>query len=556
MPSDPARVRFAPSPTGYLHVGGARTALFNWLLARRTGGQFILRIEDTDQTRHVEDSTTKILEDLRWLGLQWDEGPEVGGDSGPYFQSQRLDIYKRYCDQLLESGRAYYALETPEELAAMREAARRNKQPIVYRRPDPLPTPDQAQQAREAGRPVTVRFMMPDRDVSVTDEILGEVRLAGRELEDFVILKSDGWPTYHLACVVDDALMKVNFVLRGQEHLINTPKHVALQEALGFDAPRYAHLPIIFNMDGTKMSKRTAVKEFNTRLKQVRQRTADLTDEQFAAQVAQAADLPADVVADIIAGKRTALDAALRTVAAHLDISLLEINVHDFRTSGYLPEALVNFISLLGWSAGEDREQLTLDETVDLFEVSRIGKTNARFDRTKLLAFNTDWLNRTPPQRLGEAFADYLNLCGSPVASANAEQQAHLLQVCQGFRTFKELDAKLHPLFIPAEQIEYDPKTVKKVLAKREAEGYQALEAILPKLEACETWTADALEAVIEQFCTEQDIKLGGVAQPIRVAATGTAVSPPIYDTLAALGKDQTLTRIRRCLAQRENPTA
>ena len=248
MPSDPARVRFAPSPTGYLHVGGARTALFNWLLARRTGGQFILRIEDTDQTRHVEDSTTKILEDLRWLGLQWDEGPEAGGDSGPYFQSQRLDIYKRYCDQLLESGRAYYALETPEELAAMREAARREKQPIVYRRPDPLPTPDQAQQAREAGRPVTVRFMMPDCDVSVTDEILGEVRLAGRELEDFVILKSDGWPTYHLACVVDDALMKVNFVLRGQEHLINTPKHVALQKALGLDTPRYAHLPIIFNM--------------------------------------------------------------------------------------------------------------------------------------------------------------------------------------------------------------------------------------------------------------------------------------------------------------------
>jgi len=551
MSQEPARVRFAPSPTGYLHVGGARTALFNWLLARRTGGQFVLRIEDTDRSRHVEDSTAKIAADLRWLGLHWDEGPEVGGEHGPYFQSQRLDLYRRYTDQLLESGRAYYALETPEELAAMRETALKEKRPVMYKRPDPVPTPAEGRAAREAGRPVTVRFMMPDREVAVQDEILGEVRLAGREIEDFIIQKADGWPTYHFACVVDDALMKINFVLRGQEHLINTPKHVALQEALGFETPRYAHLPIIFNMDGTKMSKRTAIKDFNNRLKQERQRSGDTSDEGFVRRVAEASGVPVATAAAIAAGKHTVLDDALRAMAGHLGIEVLEINVHDFRTSGYLPEALLNFISLLGWSPGEDREQMTLEETAELFEVGRIGKTNARFDRTKLLAFNTDWLNRTTPQRLAEGFDDYLALTGSPMQQATPAQRAHLLEVTRGFRSFKEVEAKCRFLFLPDEAIEYDAKAVKKVLARHEGQGYAMLETLRPRLEGWADWTTAGLEKLFEEVCTELGTKLGNVAQPVRVAVSGTSVSPPIFDTLAVLARGHTLARIRRCLAQR-----
>ncbi len=551
MSTEPMRVRFAPSPTGYLHVGGARTALFNWLIARRTGGKFILRIEDTDRSRHVEDSTARIQDDMRWLGLQWDEGPEIGGENGPYFQSQRLEIYQQHCDRLIESGRAYYALETPEELQALREAARREKRAVVYRRPDPLPTVEQGKAARAEGRPVTVRFIMPDRDVVVRDEILGEVRLAGKEIEDFVIQKSDGWPTYHFACVVDDALMKIDCVLRGQEHLINTPKHVAMQEALGFDTPRYAHLPIIFNMDGTKMSKRSAVKEFNQRIKQARQRAGDLSDADFAGGIAQATGVPGEIVAAIAGGKRDVLDEALKQVAKHLEISLLEINVHDFRVSGYLPEALLNFISLLGWSPGEDREQLSLEETTTLFDVTRVGKTNARFDRTKLQAFNTDWCNRVTAERLAEALDDYLKQNESPLLVADAAQRAHLLKACAGFRTFKEFEGKCRSLFAEDDAIQYDPKAVKKVLVKGEGRGYTMLETTLPKLESCEPWTAASLEQLLEKICAEHDTKLGAVAQPIRVAVTGTTISPPIYDTLAVLGKNRTIARIHRCLAAR-----
>ncbi|MCH7814676.1 MAG: glutamate--tRNA ligase, partial [Planctomycetes bacterium] len=490
-------------------------------------------------------------QDLRWLGLEWDEGPEVGGDCGPYFQSQRLDIYRRYCDQLLEQGQAYYGLETPEELQVLREQARREKRNFRLPRPDPLPTADQARAAREAGKPVTVRFLMPGGDLVVVDEILGQVSLSGEQLEDFVIQKSDGWPTYHLACVVDDALMKIDCVLRGQEHLINTPKHIALQRALGFDTPRYAHLPIIFNADGSKMSKRTAIKEFAQQVKNLRQRTPDIGDQDFVRDVADKTALPADTVQAICSGSHTVLDPALQAVAKHLGISLLEINVHDFRVGGILPEALLNFISLLGWSPGDEREQITLAETVELFSLDRIGKANARFDRTKLLAFNTDWLNRASLERRQEAFDDYLEQVDTTTGRADQQQRARLLQAAAGFRTFKELDAKSAALFADDEAIVYQPKAIKKVLQRGEGSGYRMLETLLPILEACAEWTAGVLESVFDDLCKERETKLGNVAQPVRVAVTGGTVSPPIFDTLELLGRDRTLRRIRRCLAER-----
>jgi glutamyl-tRNA synthetase len=495
--ADRLRVRFAPSPTGYLHIGGARTVLFNWLVARKAGGVFVLRIEDTDRTRHVEDSVRKIIEDLRWLGLTWDEGPEVGGDHGPYFQSQRLDLYNRYVQQLLESGRAYYGLETPEDLRVMREKAKGAGNVFRYARPDPLPTMEQGLAARAAGKQVVVRFKMPGKEITVVDEILGEVTLAGDQLEDFVIQKGDGFPTYHFACVVDDALMKITHVLRGQEHLMNTPRHIALQEALGFATPRYAHLPVIFNMSGSKMSKR-------------------------------------DKERAVAKGERPP-----------------EIDVHDFRAAGYLPETVVNFISLLGWSPGADREQFDLDELVRLFDLKAIGKGNARFDRIKLLSFNTDWGARVTPERLLEAFKDYLQVNDSPMRESDDARLAHLLERCSGFRTFEDVVNKTAFLYTTDAAIEYQPKAVKKVLVKKEGAGYAVLEHLLPQFEALEDFSVGALEAFFEKVCQERGTKLGNVAQPVRVAITGTMISPPIFDSLTLLGKERTIARIKRCLSLR-----
>ncbi len=497
MASDSVRVRFAPSPTGYLHVGGARTVLFNWLFARRTGGVFILRIEDTDRTRQVEDSVEKILDDLRWLGLNWDEGPEAGGEYGPYFQSQRLDLYSEHLERLVERGQAYYAMETPAELAAMRERARAERRSRAYIRPDPLHTVEQGRAARRAGRDVTVRFKMPDNDITVYDDILGQVRTPREELEDFVIQKSDGWPTYHFACVVDDALMKITHVLRGQEHLTNTPKHLALQEALGFPTPVYAHLPIIFNMNGSKMSKRD---------------------------------------------KEKALSSGLESP---------EIDVHDFRVAGYLPEALLNFISLLGWSPGDDREQLTLAETVELFSVKRIGTGNARFDRDKLLAFNTDWTTRVGSKRLLEALKDFAAACGSALAKADDATLDHLLRANQGFRTFRDVETKSAYLFTADRDIDYDPKAIRKVLAKTDGAGFAMLEGLLDRLAGLAEWKLEPIESLLNGVCESQSVKLGAVAQPLRVAVTGTTVSPPIQDTLLLLGQARTLKRIRQALELR-----
>ncbi len=497
------RVRFAPSPTGYLHIGGARTVLFNWLVARKAGGTFVLRIEDTDQTRHVEVSVRKILDDLRWLGLDWDEGPEVGGDYGPYFQSRRLDIYNRYLQQLLESGSAYYAFETPEQLQAMREAATAKEGGFRYPRPDPLPTIEQGLAARAEGRPIVVRFKMPDENITVSDEILGQVTLAADQHEDFVIQKGDGFPTYHMACVVDDELMKITHVLRGQEHLMNTPKHIALQRALGFATPKYAHLPVIFNMDGSKMSKRDKDK------------------------------------------------------AIKIGLPSPEIDVHDFRTAGYLPEAVVNFISLLGWSVGADREQIDLNETIELFSIDRIGKTNAKFDREKLLAFNTDWAVRLAPDRLLELFKDYITVNASVgptfqsvVDRADDATLAKVLEACKGFRTFADVIRKAGFLFVPDESIEYDPKAVKKVLAKNDGEGFRMLEYLLPRLGELSDWTPTGLKSFFKAVCEEKGVGLGKVAQPVRVAVSGTTISPSIEDTLMLLGKDYTMSRIERCVAQ------
>ncbi|MBI1827712.1 MAG: glutamate--tRNA ligase [Planctomycetes bacterium] len=498
--SEKIRVRFAPSPTGYLHIGGARTVLFNWLLARKHGGAFVLRIEDTDQARNLEDSTGKIVEDMRWLGLQWDEGPEVGGGLGPYFQSRRLEIYSRHAEQLLADGNAYYAMETPEELAAMRESAKRERRSTTYIRPDPLPTVAEGLAAKQAGRAVVIRLKMPREDIRVHDEILGEVVLPLEQAEDFVLMKSDGFPTYHFACVVDDELMQITHVLRGQEHLMNTPKHIALQRALGFHTPRYAHLPVIFNMDGTKMSKRDKEKA-----------------------IAKGMKPP-------------------------------EIDVHDFRTAGYLPEALLNFLALLGWSPGEELEFFDLPELKARFTIERVGKTNAKFDREKLISFNTTWATRVTPARLLEAFKDFARLNAGADSRAAAALRAEdsfiqrVLAACSGFRTFADVLIKGGFAFLDDDAVTYDAKAVEKVLLKNNPQGIKVVAALTEAFERLSSWSAESIDSVVQQVRSTLGLQMGGVAQPLRVAVTGNTISPSIQDTLMLLGRNQTLARLQRCL--------
>lgn len=488
---DTVKTRFAPSPTGWLHVGGARTALFNYLLAQKAGGTFLLRIEDTDRTRHDESAVGKIIDDLRWLGLEWDEGVDVAagevtatGDNGPYRQSERLDIYRQYVDRLLAEGRAYYAFETPGELDAMHKGAEAEKKSFRYPRPDALPTADDAARARAAGRPVVVRFLRPDHEVTINDEVFGPVTMPADELDDFVILKADGYPVYHMANVVDDHLMGVTLICRGQEFLGQTWRQKALREALALPEPRYGHLPLIMDSSGRKLSKRDG-----------------------------------------------------------------DVEVHAFRRAGYLPETMVSFLALLGWNPGTEQEKFTLDELAELFSLDRIGKSNAKFDRDKLLAFNTAAVAAADEDRLVAAFADFLSLSETPIPSDDESLLRTLLAGNKGMRTFEDIVSKCGVLFAGDDAYEFDAKAVAKVLTKNEGAGLAVLAQLRAALADCE-FTHDALDKLVTDFCETNGLGMGKVAQPLRVAVTGSTVSPGIFETLMMLGRKKTLKRIDRCLSQ------
>lgn len=542
---DTVRTRFAPSPTGYLHIGGARTALFNYLLARRLGGKFVLRIEDTDQTRNIEAADRKLVEDLRWLGLHWDEGPEIGGPAGTYHQSQRLTNYQEHARRLLDEGKAYYAFDTREELDAMRAAAQKAKRNFRYPRPASFPSDADAQRARDAGRTVVVRLKMPDHDFTVPDQILGDVTLKAEELDDFVLLKGDGWPTYHFAVVVDDQAMLVTHVLRGQEHLMNTPNHMALQEAFGYRTPVYAHLPIILNMDGSKMSKRekdrvvraaaeAALRAGKYDEAQLRERAGGVKPEIFAAWRREETQLEGG---------------ALRKLARLLAVHLPEIEIHDFRCTGYLPEVLLNFIALLGWSPGADREKMSVAEMCTLFSLDRVGKTNARFDRQKLLAFNTDALAAADLPRKLAGLRDYLAVNEpGPLTGLDDARLAHLIELCAGFRVFADIEDKTAIFFAPDEAVRYDEDAVRKVWLKNDGEGLRVLRELRERLAAHADWSPPALEALLRQAGESAGLGLGKIAQPLRVALTGTTVSASLFHSLPLLGQQRTLARIDRAL--------
>ena len=477
------RVRFAPSPTGYLHIGGARTALFNWLFAHKMGGKLILRIEDTDTERLKEDSVSQILTSLKWLGINWDEGPEVGGDCGPYYQSERLDIYKKYAEQLLAEGKAYYCFCTPADLEAQREKQRAAKQPFRYARTCRDLSKEEVEQRIAAGESYSVRVKIPlEGTITVHDLIHGDVTFNMDQFDDFVIVKSNGMPTYNFAVVVDDHLMGMTHVLRAEEHLSNTPKQLLIYEALGWEPPKFGHMPMILAPDRSKLSKRHGA-----------------------------------------------------------------TSVEEFRSQGYLAEAIVNYLTLLGWGPGNERELFTLNETVDLFELEQMSKKAAIYDTKKLTWMNGQYLSELPLEKiLPEAKAFFIKdgLVTEDWFTAHEEYFAKLVDVVRvRVKTLQEVaDAST---YFFKDITEYDAKGVAKHF---KPESVAILEQCIAAIEADDVYDLATTEAAYNKIAADNDLSLGKVIHPTRLALTGRTVSPGMFDVMVLLGKEKTLNRLHKAV--------
>ena len=559
--------RFAPSPTGHLHIGGARTALFCWAFAKRTGGRFLIRLEDTDQARSSESSARGILEDLAWLGILWDEGPElgirhqasgiggegkeetrvIGGDPrkvGPWEQSKRLAVYDMWVEKLIERDLAYPAFDTVEELEERRKAASAEKRTFLYRRGVGYDRAAMLKRMRD-GEPCVIRFRPDDAEVVVPDAVLGDVRIAAGEVEDFIIRKRDGFPTYHFAVVVDDAAMGVTHILRGQEHLSNTPKHVQLQRAMGFPTPVYAHMPLIFNDQGAKMSKRERDKVAREEMKK---RSIAKPPE---------GTVDAAVFADWMADSKRQLDPdALGKIALALKIELPEVSVEDFRAAGYLPEVITNFIALLGWTPskhedGTDREKFDMEFLARDFALERIGKTNARFDRVKLRSFNQDAINAMSDGEFAERWRGWCARYEPGTIEALGDRwEAAARAARPRCRTLADGAAVVGFLLAGDDAIVIEEAVAQKHLLKGEAgkRGIDVLALVHGVLAAVEPWEAGTIEGELGKWAEGNGVKMGTVAQALRVAVTGGPVSPGIGETLALVGRKGVLARIGRAV--------
>jgi len=428
------KVRFPPSPTGFLHIGGARTALYNWLFARHNNGKMVLRIEDTDRQRSTEEATQAILDSMTWLGLDWDEGP--------YHQSERLEVYNEHVEKLLKDGKAFY-VDDPEK-----------------------------------GR--AVRFKITDELTGFDDMVHGNIKSDTSLLEDFVIQKADGFPAYNFACVVDDGVMGITHIIRGDDHLSNTPRQIALYKALGFDLPKFAHIPMILGEDGSRMSKRHGA-----------------------------------------------------------------TSVTDYRAKGYLPDAIVNFIALLGWSPGHDQELLSRQEMIEKFTLKRVNKTSSQFDFTKLDWMNSKYIQNLPVGDLVSELQPYIkdaNLDSNVVSDEWLYKLVELYK--ERFRTLPEFITLTTPFFL--DEIEYEDAAVQKHLKKGNPalikDAYQKLK------EVKDFSSIEELESCLRLITTEHNIGFGKLAQPIRVALIGKSASAGIFETLELLGKDKTLKRLEHTI--------
>ena len=486
--STPVRVRFAPSPTGKLHVGGARTAIFNWAFARANKGSFILRIDDTDPERSTQENTEVILRAMRWMGLDWDEGPEVGGDFGPYAQTDRLEMYQQAAQKLWDEGRAYPCFCSAEQLAADKKAAQERKDPFQgYQRRCRDIDPAEAKARIEAGEKYVLRIKVPaDRgDVVIHDAVHGDVTFDAKELDDFVIFRSDGTPTYNFATVVDDAAMGITHVIRGDDHLSNTPRQVMVYEALGAPVPVFAHISMILGADGKKLSKRHGA-----------------------------------------------------------------TSVEEFRDEGYLPDAFVNYLALLGWSPDGETTIVPRDVLASTFSLDRVSKNPATFDPAKL-----DWINAEYLAAMDDAeFAEKImvpELLEAGLMASESDRSALWLNTLASVvrprtKHLGEVAGICSMVFETAETLTYDEKAVSKGLAK---EGMtDVLVAAKAALEDVSegSWNAEAIDAALEELPEKLDAKKRIVFQAIRAAVCGNLVSPPLGIVIELVGKDDALARISR----------
>ena len=484
------RVRYAPSPTGYPHIGNIRTALFNWLFARHSGGAFIVRIEDTDQSRKVEGALEVILDSLRWLGLDWNEGPEVGGEYGPYFQSERLDLYQKHAQQLINSGHAYKCYCSSERLEQMRkEMSERKESMRSYDRHCRDLIPEQQAEHELQGVTPVIRFKVPlEGQTTFHDLVRGDITFDNSELDDLVLLKSDGFPTYHLANIVDDHFMEISHIMRADEWLSSTPRHVLLYQALGWEPPLFVHLPMILGPDKSKLSKRHGA-------------TA----------------------------------------------------VTEFQEQGYLPQAMLNFMALLGWSLDDKTEMFTREDLIKLFSIERISKTSAVFNHEKLHWMNGTYLRELSCEELLKQIMPVLESdlpasVARPVSEEYASQLVPLIQ--ERISTLKEAAAYADFFFL-GDELEYDTSLLipKKMDAGSTLKALRAAQEGLPSLEA---WDHDSLEGLLRLLAEELGIKAGQLFSPLRVACTGRTASPGLFETMAVLGKEKCLSRVEVAIAKLE----
>jgi glutamyl-tRNA synthetase len=474
------RVRFAPSPTGYLHVGGARTALFNWLFARRHGGAFILRIEDTDAERSSDEMVEGILDGMRWLGLDWDEGPKIGGPFGPYFQSGRLDRHRAMAADLVARGKAYYCYCTPDELQVKREAAEREGGGWKYDRTCRRLSPAHLATFELERRPRAVRFLVPDGAAGFDDLVHGRIEFDGSNVEDFIILRSDGQPTYNLSVVSDDVEMRITHVVRGDDHISNTPKQLLIYRALDAAVPQFAHVPLILGPDKKRLSKRHGA-----------------------------------------------------------------TSVMEYARRGYLPEAMMNFLALLGWSPGSgDRELFTGQELSAIFDLSGISGGNAVFNSEKLDWFNQQHIMRLAPEALARRLQPFFEAAGLWSDAYLGDRHAWFFAVLEQLKPrAKRLD-EFVPLgkFFFSDALEYDADAVEKHLRAEGMPGHlRAVDGAFGKLDA---FDPQSLEVSLRGVATGLGVKAGALIHAVRVAVTGRTVSPGLFEVLSLLGRERVHRRL------------
>jgi glutamyl-tRNA synthetase len=513
------RTRFAPSPTGYLHIGGVRTALFNWLFARKHGGQFILRIDDTDQQRNVEQALQPILDGFRWLGIDWDEGPEVGGPHAPYYQSQRADRHQQAARELLDKGLAYRDFAKPEETQAEREAAEKEKRLFVYSRRWMAETDEQAAAFQAEGRECVVRLKMPrEGKCEFHDLIRGDVSFEWSNEQDHVIQRADGSCLYHLASVVDDADLEISHVIRAAEHLSNTPRQIFIAQALGYQPPEFAHLPYVAEPGGTaKISKRKLDKYLKNRdFKQLFEH--------------------GDRIAKLI-GHQVSAD------------TFNPVIVDFYREVGYLPAALVNYLLLLGWSLDDKTEEFTRDEMIRLFSLERVNKSPASFDPQKLSAFQLRHMQQLPIKQKVAMVLPFLQKAGYAASPPPCDTAPRLTKIVEAaadrIKTAGDI-LELTEFFIADDQLEYDEKAFGKRL--RADGAAELLRSFRDVLADAEPFDVHSCEAALRSFIELKDIKIGEIIHALRVAVTGKAVGIGMFDALAILGKESCLARIDRAL--------